>query len=144
MGEPEAAAVARQRHYLEWWQAGRCAICERRPQPGLKRQALVEDHDHGTGYDRGMLCHACNTAEGGSRKPVFRAYRWRHPTNILGVTIRWAGEDDDTKSYDVREAWYRTVIESCAQRHNRDDKLDTGTLGELMGPPPSTPRLAVA
>jgi hypothetical protein len=66
------------------WQAGRCAIC------GHTR-ALVEDHDHVTGMVRGYLCTGCNIQEGIYRDPatLFGKYRERHPTQILGLRIRY-------------------------------------------------------
>jgi hypothetical protein len=39
-------------------QGGTCGIC-RRPLPGNKGPAI--DHDHETGYVRGLLCLLCNT-----------------------------------------------------------------------------------
>lgn len=38
--------------------AGKCQACG---VPGVK---LFVDHDHGTGRLRGMICNACNSAEG--------------------------------------------------------------------------------
>lgn len=47
-------------------QGGRCAICERPENlgPGLNRVILYVDHEHETGYMRGLLCHNCNTGIG--------------------------------------------------------------------------------
>lgn len=35
----------------------RCAICGAEPKPGRR---LQRDHDHRTGYPRGLLCFRCN------------------------------------------------------------------------------------
>lgn len=43
-------------------QDGRCKVCQRH-QSELKR-VLNVDHDHETGYIRGLLCIECNTALG--------------------------------------------------------------------------------
>lgn len=44
-------------------QGGKCALCEQPIGPKTtKRPAL--DHDHGTGYLRGILCVNCNGIEG--------------------------------------------------------------------------------
>lgn len=37
------------------------ALCEN---PGCDRKVSAEDHDHGTGWFRGWLCHQCNSALG--------------------------------------------------------------------------------
>ena len=41
---------------------GRCAICD--GEPKFPRVRLCVDHDHITGYFRGLLCGHCNTALG--------------------------------------------------------------------------------
>jgi hypothetical protein len=73
----DAAALAE-------WQDGRCAICG-------KARDLVCDHDHATGLVRGWLCNSCNTLEGANQDPdtIFARYRERHPSRILGLTIRY-------------------------------------------------------
>lgn len=72
------------RSRLKAWQHDRCAICWR-------EDVLVEDHDHESGLTRGFLCRKCNTKEGmcGSSLRLISLYRWRHPTSILGLTIRY-------------------------------------------------------
>lgn len=45
-------------------QGGGCGICGRAPTPG-KRHAV--DHDHQTGYVRGLLCFMCNKRVLGAR-----------------------------------------------------------------------------
>jgi hypothetical protein len=69
---------------LRRWQDGRCAICGH-------RRKLVEDHDHATGMVRGYLCNSCNIQEGVYREQgtLFGKYRERHPTKMLGLTIRY-------------------------------------------------------
>lgn len=42
-------------------QGSKCAICQR---PADKHTRLVVDHDHQTGYVRGLLCTQCNNAIG--------------------------------------------------------------------------------
>lgn len=72
----------RARAVLGGWQAGRCAICG-------GAGAGVTDHDHATGLVRGYLCHRCNILEGLRPGAPFDQYRERHPTAILGLTIRY-------------------------------------------------------
>lgn len=42
-------------------QGGGCAVCGRPPKDG---KSLHVDHDHDTGYVRGLLCFSCNAALG--------------------------------------------------------------------------------
>ena len=64
------------------WHAGRCAIC------GAK-DVLVTDHDHKTGFVRGLLCRSDNTLEGVGYDGVFRKYREFSPAVICGVRERY-------------------------------------------------------
>lgn len=54
------------------YQGGRCAIC-RRATGATKRLAV--DHDHETGYVRGLLCGPCNKILGHLRDDRAAAYR---------------------------------------------------------------------
>ncbi|AXC33618.1 endonuclease VII [Mycobacterium phage Michley] len=48
-------------------QGGKCAICQRAT--GAYK-ALAVDHDHRTGYDRGLLCSTCNKMLGHARDEI--------------------------------------------------------------------------
>lgn len=52
---------------IKAYQGGRCAICQRAT--GAYK-ALAVDHDHATGYDRGLLCSTCNKTLGHARDDV--------------------------------------------------------------------------
>lgn len=47
-------------------QGGVCACCGEKPDPAAdRRHAILHvDHDHVTGFVRGLLCHGCNTGIG--------------------------------------------------------------------------------
>lgn len=45
-------------------QDGKCSICKRPPKAG---KSLAVDHDHQTGYVRGLLCFMCNRRVLGAR-----------------------------------------------------------------------------
>lgn len=89
---------------LQDWQQGRCAVC------GGRDRRMVEDHDHTTGLVRGYLCRGCNVQEGVYQAPdtIFGRYRERHPTMILGLTVRYSGpfaEFDQTGPAEVFDEW---------------------------------------
>jgi hypothetical protein len=62
------------------WHDDRCAICGGRNLANPR----VTDHDHHTGFIRGMLCRGCNIREGNSGFPLYVRYRERNPATILG------------------------------------------------------------
>lgn len=71
-------------------QGGRCYICERAT--GATRRLAV-DHDHASGYVRGLLCKPCNRMLGLARDDVefFRraiAYLDDPPAQELGIWAR--------------------------------------------------------
>lgn len=53
-------------------QGGLCAVCR---EPCLMHSRLSVDHDHKTGYIRGLLCFACNTGLGHFRDDGARLIR---------------------------------------------------------------------
>lgn len=71
-------------------QDGRCFICHRRP--ASKRLAV--DHDHKTGFVRGLLCKACNRDVLGhladSTDALFRAVDY---LNDPPAAQLWPGDD---------------------------------------------------
>lgn len=73
---------------LDAYQEGKCAICGKDCSKSGSR--LVMDHCHESGLIRGLLCDGCNTSEGKSNYPVYRAYRKVYPTKILGLKMIYA------------------------------------------------------
>lgn len=68
--------TAEQRDLMEKVQRGRCAICK------VEGKKFHVDHDHGSGFIRGLLCFNCNAGLGqmGDSIPRLRklaAYRRR-------------------------------------------------------------------
>lgn len=52
---------------IKAYQDGKCAICQRAT--GASK-ALAVDHDHATGYNRGLLCGTCNKTLGHARDQI--------------------------------------------------------------------------
>ena len=85
---------------IEDWQAGRCAICS------YGTGQMEADHDHQTGYLRGMLCHSCNVREAHAwpDDPLFSRYRQRPPSVILGVRCYWSAPEPPLPSAEALRA----------------------------------------
>jgi hypothetical protein len=77
---PEHAEAFRM---LELWHNGRCGVCGQGPSNGT----LVRDHDHKTGWIRGLLCDRCNRLEGTSTSLLFENYRQQPPSQILDIKV---------------------------------------------------------
>jgi len=77
---------------LRSWQRGRCAVCG-------DVAALECDHDHATDAVRGFLCNPCNFNEARFDPPVFRLYRERPPTRILGLLVRYGWWQGDLREW---------------------------------------------
>ncbi len=64
-------------------QIGRCGICRRKFKKGSV--TAYADHDHKTGFFRGLLCRKCNTAIGGlhdSAALCYAAAKWLDDAEI--------------------------------------------------------------
>lgn len=90
----------------EAWQDGRCGFCGNRREdfPALmaKRVKYVTDHDHATGYVRGLLCHICNAKEGGAGQGDKAWTAWRagvNPCGLLGVVEEYVGWGANLERY---------------------------------------------
>lgn len=103
---------------LQDWHEGRCAAC------GPASWKLQADHDHDTGYLRGLLCEGCNRSEphgSGGPDSLWTRYRLRPPAVLLGVQIYWAPPDGakymmSLLGPDPRKALLRHQAETDPQR----------------------------
>lgn len=78
--------LVRDVHQWNMFHAGRCALC------GSSESSLVEDHNHSTGFVRGLLCKRCNLCEGRAAGEPFEQYRQRNPATILGQQFRYVND----------------------------------------------------
>lgn len=71
-------------------QDDRCGACRGPFRPfGINRTGFVIDHDHQTGYVRGLLCQGCNTSlEDGNEPLRFAEYLAMPPARRAGVFAR--------------------------------------------------------
>lgn len=73
-------------------QDGKCAMCGREPKvPCL-------DHDHKTGFIRGVLCSACNSMEGKIKNAARRAYGSGNEVQFLQDLIEYWNKHIDEPS----------------------------------------------
>lgn len=79
---PRGMSPTHQMRLLRQWHGKRCGICNMVGE-------LVIDHDHRSGWVRGLLCDSCNRKEGISRVQDDVYARWRAcpPAAILGVAV---------------------------------------------------------
>jgi hypothetical protein len=66
---------------LRRWHDSRCGIC-------AAETDLVLDHDHGTGWVRGLLCDDCNKSEGLARDADDKFARWRACPSAAMIGLR--------------------------------------------------------
>lgn len=68
-------------------QGGKCAICRGAGDQRIDvRRRLFLDHDHATGYARGLLCPRCNTGLGqfkDSKSNLLAAVKYLEDANVL-------------------------------------------------------------
>lgn len=53
-------------------QDNKCAVCKSESTNNSLYKTMVVDHDHSTGYIRGLLCHPCNSTLGASLENIER------------------------------------------------------------------------
>lgn len=72
----------KQMRVLRRWHDDRCGIC------GAETDLLL-DHDHGSGWVRGLLCDSCNKSEGLARDTddVFARWRACPPAAMIGLRV---------------------------------------------------------
>jgi hypothetical protein len=74
---------------------GGCPIC------GRLGRALVQDHDHVSGRNRGRICRACNRmlADAGSFVRRKDLERWERANRGLATYLRWWGSHPSAEGY---------------------------------------------
>ncbi len=72
---------------LQGHQGGCCAVCKRK----LAGKTLVGclDHNHTTGFIRGVLCRACNRLEGQVNNRILQAGGKEDPIELLSNLLKY-------------------------------------------------------
>lgn len=65
-------------HSLLLWQRGRCGICLTGLPVTSAPRSVHLDHDHVTGWIRGLLCHRCNVMLGKEELGILPRGAWEH------------------------------------------------------------------
>ena len=117
---------------LQTLQESQCAICG-------DEATLVIDHDHRSGFVRGLLCRSCNTIEGFSlclmnvEDDIFPCgrcelclYRASPPTAWIGITVvyksevlgPWQPSRQSSKDYETLEKATIQIMQTRYWRHD--------------------------
>jgi hypothetical protein len=86
------------------WHEDRCAACGQTRNP----KRLRVDHDHYSGWIRGLLCPSCNQYESFGNTPLFDRYRERPPAVMWGAQFQY---------------WVPSVVPTAMGREGRDEIL---------------------
>jgi hypothetical protein len=109
-------------------QSGKCDICGEPVGAGTKKTAAL-DHDHDTGYVRGVLCINCNGIEGKIRNLVRRLGRGRTKTEMLASVLaywfkhqepQWGGIYHHTHLTDEEKRLERNKKAAVARKKAKD------------------------
>lgn len=104
----KATQVAGVRQDFADKQGGRCGICLQPTPPASQ----VLDHDHTTGYIRGMLCRNCNGVEGKVKNLARRGQRmYDHLWFLRRLVAYWDQHDGVTPEHGLIHPTHKTADE---------------------------------
>lgn len=108
------------------YQGGQCAICKRDNRP------LVVDHDHKTGWVRGLLCSRCNTDEGRHDFPWIEAYRAYPPAEVVGLRVQY-GKHKSIPAHRSNIEFARSIMDATWQSGRREGLVEAVALSMIVG-----------
>ena len=109
----KTSEVAKVRVALQTKQGGCCAVCKRKL---VGNVVGCLDHDHATGFIRGVLCRACNRLEGQVKNRVTMAGGKEDAVAILrNLADYWA--EHQTPQYNYLHPSHKTEAEKRLARN---------------------------
>lgn len=111
----KAAELVKVRVALQGHQGGVCAVCKRKL---TGKVVACLDHNHETGFIRGVLCRACNRLEGQVKNRVTMAGGKENPVEIL-INLAKYWEHHSTPRYPYLHPTHKTEAEKRLERNRK-------------------------